>query len=392
MTRMSTPPRRRTRYLLLTAPLLALLLSGCPAQTVQDGPATVVATEVPKVAELPAELAWDGGFVKLDMEQASTLSRREKRPMLLYFYTPWCGPCKELSKKVFPTPEFQAFARTLVSIQIDAREEGQPEVAKRYKVNSYPTMVVCRPGGEEIERFFGFSKTEAFVGTVQDYLAGRNTATDYRDRALADPNNLDLAFTAGRELAIRKRGKEAIPFLERVWGAGTDNGSKNVPRAMLLQARTVYLDQMKARDKALPILEELSKRFPGTFHGTEATYMIARIYLEQKDKDKARDVLLNRVHVDPQDAIQYFRFGGFCLRYRFMLSDGIAKVEEGLQGHPEAGYLWKALADLRFRSHDYDGAVEAMDVAVKFAGGATKTYEMLLETYRKARAHHNEGK
>ena len=165
-----------------------------------------------------------------------------------------------------------------------------------------------------------------------------------------------------------------------------------MPRAMLLQARTVYLDQLKERDKALPILEELSKRFSESFHGTEATYMIARIYLEKGDKDKARDVLLNRVRIAPHDAIQYFRFGGFCLRHSFMLDEGIVKIEEGLKQHADAGYLWKTLADLRFRSHDYDGAVEAMEEAVKFAGGSLQTYEMLLETYRKARARLQEGK
>jgi len=326
------------------------------------------------------------------MAQASAYSLAEGTPMLLYFYTPWCGPCKEYDKKVFPTNAFQKFARTLVTIKVDAGEDSQAPVARQYGVHSYPTMIVCKPGGEEIERFFGFKKTEVFITTIEDYLAGRNTATDYRDQALADPDNLELAFTAGRELAIRKRGKEAIPFLERVWRADTENSTKNVPRAMLLQARTVYLDQMNASDKALPILEELSKRFPGAFHGTEATYMIARIYLEKGEKEKARDVLLNRVEVAPHDAIQYFRFGNFCLRYRFILSDGIAKVEEGLEHHPEMGYLWKTLADLRFRSKDYDGAVTAMEEAVKFAGRSLKTYEMLLKTYRKARERIKEGK
>jgi thiol-disulfide isomerase/thioredoxin len=392
MTRKLHPTGCTERFFRITAPLLALLLSGCPAKTTQIEEPVKVVPEVPAAVKGPTELTYDGGFLKLDMAQATALSLDQNRAMLLYFYTPWCGPCKEYDKKVFPTPSFQDFAKTLVAIKIDAGNETESPVAKRYGVNSYPTMIVCKAGGEEIERFFGFKKGDVFVTKVQDYLGGRNTATDYRDRALADPNNLALAFTAGRELAVRKRGEEAIPFLERVWRADKEIATKDVPRAMLLQARTVYLDQLNEPDKALPILEELSKRFPAAYHGTEATYMIARIYLEKGQSEKAQEVLLTRVKIAPDVPIQYFRFGNFCLRYKFMHGDGIAKIEEGLKQHAETGYLWKVLADLRFRTKDYDGAVAAMEEAVKFAGGSLKTYEMLLQTYRKARERIKEGK
>lgn len=366
---------------------VVLFLAGCPSKTTRVTGAVKLSGE-PTVI-LPQKVEYDGGFAKLDFDQASELSRRDQTHLFLYFYTEYCGPCKELDKHVFPTPKFQQFARTLVSIKVDAQADNGKAPAARYGVHSYPTMVVCKPGGEEIERFFGFHKTDKYLEFIQDYVSGVNTASDYMKRAMENMADLDLVFQAGRELAIRKRGQEAIPFLrsivdrrkdvEAAYGPA-DKRRGNVPRAMLLLARTVYLDQLKERDKALPILENLSKWYPGTYHGADATYMIARIYIERKETDKARDVLTNRVVLKKTDAIHFFRFGNFCLRYAFMLPEGAIRLEEGVSLHPRAGYLWKTLADLYFRQKQYEKAIATMESAVDVDPNSA-SYKRILKTY-----------
>ena len=388
MNRLANMSTREISLLLV----FVLFSTGCPSRTA-PGPVSPPPPVVERVSlagnidlntvNLPDPIVRTAGWLQLTWSQAARYSRDTNTPLFLYFYTPYCGPCKELDRKVFATAEFEKFMSRLVAIKVDAHADSGKVTAERYGVHSYPTMVVCRPGGEEIERFFGFSRTADFLQTIEDYLVGRNTATDYRDRALNDPNNLELAFTAGRELAVRKRARESIPFLERVYRADQDNVTGNVPRAMLLLAKTVYLDTLHELDKALPILEDLSARFPTSYHGSEATYMIARIYIERKQHDEAAKVLTERVKIGEHDPIQYFRFGNFCLRYGFLLDIAIPRVEVGLEKHPDAGYLWKTLADLRFRKKDYEGAVAAMEKAVATPKAST-SYEKLLETYRKA--------
>ncbi|MBM4353539.1 MAG: hypothetical protein FJ109_07035 [Deltaproteobacteria bacterium] len=414
----------RSNTLLAACMLLAAILSaGCPSRTVHpDGtatadPATGTPTGGPEgsaagprlqtddppavlpppetgdaplsipvdldAVTVPEKLEHDGGFLRLDFPQAARLSRDRDLPLFLYVATEWCGPCKELESKVFPDPFFQQYARTVIAIEVDAMSDAGKPVASLYNIHSYPTMVVCRPGGAEIERFFGYSPTEEFVATIKDYVQGIHTATWYREEALRHPEDLKLAFDAGRELAIRKRGREALVFLEKVWRLDKENRTGQVPRALLLLGQTVYLDQFKDRDKALPILEDLSRRFPETYHGTEATYMIARIYVERRERDKARTVLLEQVRINPQDAIQYFRFGMFCLQYGEFFAEGIAKVKEGIEKHPDLGYLRKTLADLQFRNHEYEAAVESMEQACT-KPDASDSYKSLLETYRNA--------
>jgi TolA-binding protein len=47
--------------------------------------------------------------------------------------------------------------------------------AARYHVESYPTILVLKPDGTEIDRVVGYYRAPEFMGLVEDYLAGRNT-------------------------------------------------------------------------------------------------------------------------------------------------------------------------------------------------------------------------
>ena len=47
--------------------------------------------------------------------------------------------------------------------------------AARYRVKSYPTILVLRKDGVEIDRVVGYYRAPEFMAKVEDYLAGRNT-------------------------------------------------------------------------------------------------------------------------------------------------------------------------------------------------------------------------
>ena len=58
--------------------------------------------------------------------------------------------------------------------------------AARYRVKSYPTILVLQKDGTEIDRIVGYCRAPEFMAKVEDYLAGRNTLASL---AAAEPDS-----------------------------------------------------------------------------------------------------------------------------------------------------------------------------------------------------------
>ena len=104
------------------------------------------------------ELTWTE-----DLDQAEALAAETGRSLLLNFSgSAWCGYCWALDEEIFSTPQFKAFAdENLVLVLIDfPRDKEQPgdlkyrneQLALRYRVDGYPTLVFLSPDGKYLGR------------------------------------------------------------------------------------------------------------------------------------------------------------------------------------------------------------------------------------------------
>lgn len=96
---------------------------------------------------------------EMDFKKASASAKTSDRYMLLDFSgSDWCGWCMKLEKEVFKKTEFKNFAKqNLVCVLLDfPREKKQSktlkeqnaELAKKYKIQGYPTVIILSPEGE----------------------------------------------------------------------------------------------------------------------------------------------------------------------------------------------------------------------------------------------------
>ncbi|WP_164126154.1 redoxin domain-containing protein [Sphingobacterium luzhongxinii] len=74
-------------------------------------------------------------------------AKRERKLILIDFYTSWCGPCKMMDAHVFPDP---TVSKTLqdhyVVVKLDAEKDALGKVlAARYIIRSYPTFLIIEP-------------------------------------------------------------------------------------------------------------------------------------------------------------------------------------------------------------------------------------------------------
>jgi thiol:disulfide interchange protein len=134
----------------------------CMAALSARTPQTAVASAAPVAAAAPAPLYvyWNYNF-----DAAQQIAATSNKSMMIDFYTDWCPACKSLDANVYSRPEIAAEAQSIVPLKINA--EGQPDLARRYNVTKYPTIIWTDSAGNEKARQVGGSSAYDFFYTMQ---------------------------------------------------------------------------------------------------------------------------------------------------------------------------------------------------------------------------------
>ncbi len=89
-----------------------------------------------------------------DFEQAEATARNEDKALFIDFETTWCGPCKVMDEWVYTADDVVDAAMSVVSVKVDG--DDHPELAERFEVVGYPTMILLSPEGVELGRLSGY--------------------------------------------------------------------------------------------------------------------------------------------------------------------------------------------------------------------------------------------
>lgn len=106
------------------------------------------------------QIAW-----RDDFEAAMKAAKAQNKPVMIDFYTEWCGVCKMMDNQTYTAPEVAAESQKWIAIKVDA--EKRPDLAGAYGVTGYPTIVWARPGGEPISILPGFAPPDEFTQMMQ---------------------------------------------------------------------------------------------------------------------------------------------------------------------------------------------------------------------------------
>ncbi len=131
-------------------------------------------------------------FLEEVVEKSSAL------PVLVDFWAPWCGPCKNLMPILESLATKHADSFRLVKVNIDE----QQELAMQFQVRSVPTVYLVKDGAV-VDGFMGAQPE----GAVEEFLS--------KHIALANGEAQPQAADAIQTLINRGRESEAIAALEK---------------------------------------------------------------------------------------------------------------------------------------------------------------------------------
>ena len=95
-------------------------------------------------------------FFEGTLEELLAHAKQEDKAIFIDAYTPWCGPCKVMEKKVFVLPEVSDFYNNFyISYKLNMESSEGVQFAKQHDVNVYPTYLYLNANGEEQKRAIG---------------------------------------------------------------------------------------------------------------------------------------------------------------------------------------------------------------------------------------------
>jgi thiol-disulfide isomerase/thioredoxin len=116
-------------------------------------------------------IAQDSGIQFSDKTWNEILVEAKESNKLIFMdaYTTWCGPCKIMSKKVFPLEEVGEFYNdNFINVKRDMEKGEGVELAVLYKVAAYPTLLYIDGDGKLVHRGVGYQAAPDLIQLGQD--------------------------------------------------------------------------------------------------------------------------------------------------------------------------------------------------------------------------------
>jgi thiol:disulfide interchange protein len=102
------------------------------------------------------------GLVWLDYEAGLAKAGKEKKIVIVDFYTTWCRDCKKMGTTTFSDPEVvKKLQAGFVTVKVDA--EARKDLSSKFGVFGYPTICVLDPNGAKVTDRTGFMDKDEFT-------------------------------------------------------------------------------------------------------------------------------------------------------------------------------------------------------------------------------------
>lgn len=120
------------------------------------------------------------------LAELKSMAAAQHKNIFIDCYTTWCGPCKRMSRDIFPDSAVGVFYNEhFINAKFDMEKGEGIEIANTYSINSYPTYLFLNSNGELVHRSGGSMPANEFIQVGQDAADPKKTIFSVR-KSVAD--------------------------------------------------------------------------------------------------------------------------------------------------------------------------------------------------------------
>lgn len=110
-------------------------------------------------------------FIEEDWNLALKTAQTENKLVFVDIYATWCGPCKMLKQYTFTDSSVgEFFNKNFISVSVDGEKGEGPQLAQKYSIEGYPTLLVADATGKPVLMTAGYISPDILMQFANEAL------------------------------------------------------------------------------------------------------------------------------------------------------------------------------------------------------------------------------
>ena len=324
-------------------------------------------------------------FLKCPAGDALAKAKAEKKHVLVDFYTDWCRWCDTLDNRTYSDARVEKLVSgSAIPLKVDAEKGEGVELARKYSVRGFPTVVLIDTAGTEIDRIVGYVPPDAFLNSLSGFLKNENTIGSLKAAFSRNSKDPGAAYALAHRYSDRFDAAEAADSYVSYLALDPANSLNHHQEALF----AIATSSLRTKNDASG-MERFVGKYPSAEESKQALAMLMNFYLTHKQGDEARKAFDRYDAAWPGDAQMMNNYAWTCATQKTNLAHAaevsarsVARAATG----PEKAMYMDTQAAVAFARGDVASAVSIQESAIALLANVPakekKPYEESLAKYR----------